>query len=183
MYPKPVLRKSPSPPVWRSTIQHSIRLSCDAGTEHSIAGLEELVRATIWKYFQNENGTIDLDDLGHQEPPEGAGRDESLLRGALHPYAHPSGMIDDDDQDEAQEYAARYTLNLLFRVRQDITFYLDPATATNHQHRQQPDAGDADLHGLLPGRRLLNEGPSESGLPGTASPQLDEKHPCCAPDS
>jgi len=40
-------------------------------------------------------------------------------------------MIDDDDQDEAQEHAARYTLNLLFCVRQDITFYLDPATATN----------------------------------------------------
>jgi len=79
-----VLRPPFGDPQYSIVSGSLVMLTCDAGTEHSIAGLEELVRATIWKYFQNENGTIDLDDLGHQEPPEGAGRDESLLRGALH---------------------------------------------------------------------------------------------------
>jgi len=47
-------------------------------------------------------------------------------------------MIDDDDEDEASEYMARYTINTLFRVRQDITFYLDPATATEIVQNPMP---------------------------------------------
>jgi hypothetical protein len=119
------------------TVKGSYRSVWDTGMEHGMAGIKELFQAGVWKDFQNENGNIDLKEVDIKNVRKVLAEMKAYT-GLFILMLTLQGMIDDDDQDEAHEYAARYTLNLLFRVRQDITFYLDPATATNIVNNPMP---------------------------------------------
>ena len=119
------------------TVKGSYRSVWDTGMEHGMAGIKELVEAGVWKDFQNENGNLDLKEVDIKNVRKVLAEMKAYT-GLFILMLTLQGMIDDDDQDEAHEYAARYTLNLLFRVRQDITFYLDPATATNIVNNPMP---------------------------------------------
>lgn len=118
-------------------IKGSYRSLWDTGMQHGVPGLKDLGMAAIRKDFEGEKAGTDIQEIDIKNARK--------VLAEMKPYAGLfililtlQSMIDDDDEDEASEYMARYTINTLFRVRQDITFYLDPATATEIVQNPMP---------------------------------------------
>lgn len=119
------------------TVKGSYTSIWDTGMQHGVQGLKDLGIAALRKDFEGENATTNIKEIDIRNARKVLAEMKAYA-GLFILMLTLQSMIEDDDDDEAHEYFARYTINTLYRVRQDITFYLDPATATNIVNNPMP---------------------------------------------